>query len=239
MKIRVDQLIYAKDELVYTKSCGVAFTQIYDSNRKRLSFKIAKEDFHPHWSFERPFNDEALGLPEAPLAPPGPVSHIFKPHVVITRGLRRKDKSTRRDHSSWELSTQRLQAQTQILRPGRVGGATSAAINSPQITVSTAARNEPSTDVPSTNAAALPTTTQSYSQEDDFDNELIADLVLVGNAPSAAQAAQSAAQRGAQEQDPLQPTQRKRCRPKGSKDRQPRKRRQKTITVEVPSTALA
>ncbi|KAI9906245.1 hypothetical protein PsorP6_003987 [Peronosclerospora sorghi] len=166
--------------------------------------------------------EKPLGLPEPPLAPPGPV--IFKPHVVITRGRRRKDKFTRRDLSAWELATQLLHAQAQIQRPGRVGGATSAAINFPQITVSTAARKEPSTDVPFTNEAPLPTTTQSYNQEEDLDNELLADLVLIGNAHSAAQAAQSAAQTGAQEQAPLQPTQRKRGRPKGSKDRQPRKK---------------
>ncbi|KAI9917034.1 hypothetical protein PsorP6_016874 [Peronosclerospora sorghi] len=169
MKLLVDQLIYAKDELVYNKSCGGGFTQIYQiygipcyheiRNRKRLSVKITKDDSHPHWHFERPFNVKALGLPEPPLAPPGPV--IFKPHVIITRGRRRKDKSTRRDSSVWELATHSLQDQDQIRRPGRVGGANSAAINSPQITVSTATSNNPSTDVPSTNVAALPTTIES------------------------------------------------------------------------------
>ncbi|KAI9912015.1 hypothetical protein PsorP6_008975 [Peronosclerospora sorghi] len=233
-----------KDDLVYNKSCGGAFTQIYGipcyheiRNRKRLSVKITKDDFHPHWHFERPFNGKALGLPEPPLPPPGPV--IFKPHFVITRGRRRKDKSTRRDPSAWELATHRLQAQAQIQRPGRVDGATSAAIISPHITVSKAEGNEPSTDVPSMNAAPLLTTTQTYSQEEDLDNELLAELMLTGDAPSATQAAQSAAQQGAQEQAPLQAIQRKRGRPKGSKDRQPRKRMQKAITVEVPSTAPA
>ncbi|KAI9911190.1 hypothetical protein PsorP6_008747 [Peronosclerospora sorghi] len=89
------------------------------------------------------------------------------------------------------------------------------------------------------NAAPLLTTTQTYIQEEDLDNELLAELGFTGDAPSATQAAQSAALRGAQEQAPLQPIQRKRGRPKGSKDRQPRKRMQKAITVEVPSTAPA
>ncbi|KAI9921878.1 hypothetical protein PsorP6_002004 [Peronosclerospora sorghi] len=77
MKLLVDQFIYAKDDLVYNKSCGGAFTQIYGipcyhdiRNRMRLSVKITKDDFHPHWNFERPFNGKALGLPEPPLAPP-------------------------------------------------------------------------------------------------------------------------------------------------------------------------
>ncbi|KAI9897928.1 hypothetical protein PsorP6_019517 [Peronosclerospora sorghi] len=87
------------------------------------------------------------------------------------------------------------------------------------------------------NAAPLLTTTQTYSQEEDLENELLAELVFTGDAPSATQAAQSAAQQGAQEQAPLQAIQRRRGRPKGSKDRQPRKRMQKAITVEVPSTA--
>ncbi|KAI9905875.1 hypothetical protein PsorP6_013556 [Peronosclerospora sorghi] len=89
------------------------------------------------------------------------------------------------------------------------------------------------------NAAPLLTTTQTYSQEEDLDNELLAELVLTGNASSATQAAQSAAQTGTQDQAPLQPIQRKRGRPKGKKDRQPRKRMQKAITVEVPNTAPA
>ncbi|KAI9905876.1 hypothetical protein PsorP6_013557 [Peronosclerospora sorghi] len=70
MKLLVDQLIYAKYEPVYNKSCGGAFTQIYGipcyheiRNRKRLSVKITKDDFHPHWNFERPFNGKSLGLP--------------------------------------------------------------------------------------------------------------------------------------------------------------------------------
>ncbi|KAI9918058.1 hypothetical protein PsorP6_012526 [Peronosclerospora sorghi] len=47
MKLLVDQLIYAKDDFVYNKSCGGSFTQIYCipcyheiRNRKRLSIKI-------------------------------------------------------------------------------------------------------------------------------------------------------------------------------------------------------
>ncbi|KAI9914227.1 hypothetical protein PsorP6_005855 [Peronosclerospora sorghi] len=205
----------------FLESCGGAFTQIYAipcyheiRNMKRLSFKITKDDFHPYWHFERPFNGKTLGLPEPPLAPPGPV--IFKPHVVITRGRRRKDKSTRRDPSAlgacnsaspgsgpdtttwpnWRCDFCSNHLSSDHRQYGRK-----------ERTVYRRALHELGTP---------PTTTQTYIQEEDLDNELLAELVLIGNAPSATQAAQSVAQTGEQEQAPLQPTQRKRDRPKGS-----------------------
>ena len=133
MKLLVEQLFYAKDEVTHNKPCKSVFTQIYGipcyhqvRDRERLSVAITKDDFHPHWHFERPFNGEALGLLEPPLAPPGPI--IFRPNVVVTRGRKRKDKSVRRDPSAWEIANR-----TQTRRPGRIGGATSVAINSPHI----------------------------------------------------------------------------------------------------------
>src|SRR5947209_259518 len=100
MKLLVDQLTFAKDELSH-KPCSGVFTQIHGipcyheiRDRKRLSIKITKDEFHPHWRFERPSNGEALGLPNPPLEQQGPV--VFKPYIVISRGRKRKDKSTRR-----------------------------------------------------------------------------------------------------------------------------------------------
>ncbi|KAI9909089.1 hypothetical protein PsorP6_015199 [Peronosclerospora sorghi] len=109
MKLLVDRLIYSKDELVYNKSCGGAFTQIYGipsyheiQNRKPLSVKIPRTTFI-HIGF---LNARSMAKNAASR---NHLSHhqvqSSLSHKSITRGRRQKDKSTRRDPSSWELAT--------------------------------------------------------------------------------------------------------------------------------------
>jgi hypothetical protein len=119
MKLLVQQLYLAKDTLV-DKPCTSSFEQIngipcYHTIRvmERLELTITRADFHKHWHFDRP--GEAIQLPVPPAPPQRP--NIFAPHVVITRGRPREDRSTRRIPSQFEAT-----AVVRRRRPGRVGG---------------------------------------------------------------------------------------------------------------------
>ena len=88
-------------------------------NEYEEALEVTKHDFHKHWHFVRPVSapqdGEAAELPSLP--PPRPLPNIFAPHVVQTRGRPRRDHSTRRNPSAFELT-----AGAQVHRPGRVGG---------------------------------------------------------------------------------------------------------------------
>ena len=128
MRLLVKQLYLARDEVVNNKPCTGNFEAIhgipcYHTLRlmKSLNSIVRMEDFHCHWYFERPQVDdnEPLQLPDPPAPPAGPA--IFAPRKVVTRGRKRKDHSTRRDPSQFEVTT----GIAPLARPGRVGGETS------------------------------------------------------------------------------------------------------------------
>jgi hypothetical protein len=124
----VNQLYLTRDVTVIGP-CSGSFTTIYGIPcyhhirlLKELNRKVTKHDLHKHWYFERPVNvpqdGEAVELPPPPPPPPPPpLANIFAPHTVKTRGRPRKDHSTRRNSSAFELT-----AGTQTNGPGRVGG---------------------------------------------------------------------------------------------------------------------
>jgi hypothetical protein len=125
MELLVKQLYLARD-IAIGRPCSGSFTTIYDIPcyheirlQKQLKRRITKHEFHKHWHFVRPVSapqdGEAAELPPPPPLPPQ--SNIFAPHVVKTRDRPRKDHSTRRDLSAFELT-----ASTEAHRPGRVGG---------------------------------------------------------------------------------------------------------------------
>jgi hypothetical protein len=134
MKLLVKQLYLARDDVVNNRQCSGDFETIYGipcyhslHEMQQLKVNIARHHFHRHWHFERPVNTaedgERIELPAPPPAPPAPT--IFAPHVVVTRGRQRRDRTTRRDPSQFEL-TQGPLAPPPARRPGRVGGETSA-----------------------------------------------------------------------------------------------------------------
>ena len=117
MELLVKQLYLARDG-----RCSGSFTThniLCIRLLKQFNRKVTRHDFHKHWHFVRPVNTpqdgEAAELPPSPPPPPRP--NIFAPHVVRTRGRPRRDHSTRRNPSAFELT-----AGTQARRPGRVGG---------------------------------------------------------------------------------------------------------------------
>ena len=70
MKLLVEQLTFAKDEVVHNKPCSSAFTTVYGipcyhelRSRQRLGLKITKDDFHQYWHFQCAFNGRPLRLP--------------------------------------------------------------------------------------------------------------------------------------------------------------------------------
>ena len=127
MKLLIKQLYLIRDDVINNKPYIGNFEVIYGipcyytlRDMKRLKVLVRKEDFHAHWYFERPIVDNtALQLPAPPPAPPGPT--IFAPLKVVTRGRKRKDNSTRRDPSQFEVTA----GIAPPARPGRVGGETS------------------------------------------------------------------------------------------------------------------
>ena len=119
MKLLVQQLHLARDTLV-DKPCTSSFERIhgipcYHTIRviERLELTITRTDFHKHWHFNRP--GEAIQLPPPPVPPQRP--NIFPPHVVVTRGRPRENRSMRRIPSQFEAT-----AGIARLRPGRIGG---------------------------------------------------------------------------------------------------------------------
>ena len=98
MKLLVQQLLLAKDEVTNNKPCSGSFETIhgipcYHTLReiKRLKTKVTKAKFHKHWHFERPVSSvedgEAMEL--VPPSSPEPVTtspRIFAPRKVVTRG---------------------------------------------------------------------------------------------------------------------------------------------------------
>ena len=135
MKSLVKQLLLMKNEL-NDKPCTGSFEQIngipcYHTLQaaKQHNTTITKEYFHRHWHFDRAIEDEihgeAVELPPEPPEPEGP--HILAPLVVVMRGRPRKDRTTRRDASSWEVTAaaEATASTPATQRPGRVGGETS------------------------------------------------------------------------------------------------------------------
>ena len=127
MKLLVKQLHLMKDE-VNQKPCSGSFERVngipcYHTLRTLGALKstVGCEDFHPHWHFQRPVASLADGAARhvPPSAPPGPA--IFAPHRVVTRGRTRKDRSTRRDPSQFEVTAGITQPP-----PGRLGSERSA-----------------------------------------------------------------------------------------------------------------
>lgn len=125
MELLVKQLYLARDVTV-DGHCSGSFTTIHNIPcyhhirlLKQFNRKVTRHDFHKHWHFVRPVNTpqdgEATELP--PSSPPPSRPNIFAPHVVRTRGRPRRDHSTRRNPSAFELT-----AGTQARRPGRLGG---------------------------------------------------------------------------------------------------------------------
>jgi hypothetical protein len=107
---------------ISTSSSSVFRMPCYHTLRvmKQLNSKVDRSSFHSHWHFERLVNSaesgEGIELPQPSLEPAGP--SVFAPHKVVTRGRKRKDNSTRRNRSQFELTAG-------AQRPGRVGGETS------------------------------------------------------------------------------------------------------------------
>jgi len=136
MKLLVQQLHLAKDDVTNNKPCSGGFETIhgipcYHTLReiKRLQTKVTKAKFHKHWHFERPVSSvedgEVVELPPAPPPESTANPHIFAPHIVVTRGRRRKDRTTRRDPSQFELTAGTTPLAPPSQRPGLVGGETS------------------------------------------------------------------------------------------------------------------
>ncbi len=132
MKLLVRQLYFIDDRLQRNTACSTYFEKIYGilcyhslPQFKDRNVKVTKQDFDKHWHFDRPIQDptdgEAMDLPPEPPAPEGPA--IFAPHTVVTRGRRRKDRTTRRDPSGWERAA--AVESSQQRRPGVVGGESS------------------------------------------------------------------------------------------------------------------
>ncbi|KAN0075974.1 hypothetical protein V8E54_007244 [Elaphomyces granulatus] len=133
------------------------------------ALEVTKHDFHKHWHFVR-----AVSAPQdgeaAELLPPFHLldrfpTNIFAPHVVRTRGRPRRDHSTRRNPSAFEL-TAGAQVQVELV-----------ARNSPQITIST-----PSDPNATAAVAVIPIddpTLQITNQEqenEDLDYQLLAEM---------------------------------------------------------------
>ena len=127
---------YEEDLLVAASSppsCSGHFTQVYGipcwhelkvlhtANRK-----LTANDFDSFYHFERINRTDILRSARPPL--PGPT--ILLPNVVLSgRGRPRRDNTTRRDPSQWELGS-RLRSTpvtrpSLTQRPGNLGGATS------------------------------------------------------------------------------------------------------------------
>jgi len=113
--------------------CSGHFTQVYGipcwhelKALRTVNRKLTANDFHSFYRFERINNTDILKSARPPL--PGPA--ILPPNVVVrSRGRPRRDNTTRRDPSQWELSS-RLRStpvtrQPLTQRPGNLGGATS------------------------------------------------------------------------------------------------------------------
>ena len=107
--------------MIYNQPCTGRFEAIhgipcYHTLRELRARKVTvtKYHFHRHWHFER---DASIPLPLPPAPPASPV--IFEPYKVVTRGRRRKDRSTRREWSQFELTSG---PPAHPERPGRVGG---------------------------------------------------------------------------------------------------------------------
>lgn len=135
MKLLVRQLLLANDEVTNNKPCSGGFETIhgipcYHTLReiKRLKTKVTKAKFHKHWHFERPVSSVEDGeVIELPPSPPEPITaspHIFAPRKVVTRGRRRKDRTTRRDPSQFEITAGTTPPAPRAERPGLVGGET-------------------------------------------------------------------------------------------------------------------
>lgn len=125
LRLLVKQLEYARDDVQYNMPCSGQFEKIhgipcYHTIREFRAAKITikKGHIHSYWHFER---DAGIPLPPPPPPPQDPV--IFAPHKVVTRGRPRKDRSTRRDPSQFEIAASPAASQR---RPGRVGGEISA-----------------------------------------------------------------------------------------------------------------
>lgn len=126
LRLLVKQLEYAKDEVQYNTPCSGQFEKIhgipcYHTIREFRAARITikKGHIHSYWHFER--DTGLITLPPPPPPPQDPT--IFAPHKVVTRGRPRKDRSTRRDPSLFEITASAAASQQ---RPGRIGGEISA-----------------------------------------------------------------------------------------------------------------
>ena len=113
--------------------CSGHFTQVYGipcwhelKALRTAERKLTTNDFHSFYHFERINQPDILKSARPPL--PGPT--ILPPNVIVRgRGRPRRDDTTRRDPSQWELGS-RLRSTPVTFpsltqRPGNLGGATS------------------------------------------------------------------------------------------------------------------
>jgi len=187
-----------------------------------LSLTVTKHHFHRHWHFE---SDTSIPLP--PPSAPSATPIIFPPDKVVTKGRRRQDRTTRHDPSAFELSAGPLPAP----RPGRIGGETS--YTQSTSTASAAASASAHPPLPTASAAAsasahppLPTASAPTSAPPPTaqqEGEAMAQQARQPLNLALHQEQEQETQEG-QDNQPAAPP-RKRGRPKGSKDKQPRRKK--------------
>ena len=236
MTLLVEQLALAKEN-THNKPCSSAFTTVHGipcyheiRTREPLHLKITKNDFHSHWHFQRQLNGRPIRLPPPPQQQPQPI--IFEPNIVRTRGRPRRDNTTRRDSSSWEMT----QAATQPrIRPGRVGGATSRAKSSPAIVPPTPLE---------TGQMALPTVGLTANNSDDevariedFEDDGVNEDELLAALETPAPTTQASTPLVPSVIQASQPAGKKRGRPKGTRNASPETKRRKQAEKEAKKRA--
>jgi MULE transposase domain len=250
LKLFVQQLTFGRDEVIYNAACTGCFEAIYGipcyhTLRSMRTYKrtVRKEDFHRHWHFHR---DGAIPLPPPPAPPAARI--IYPPNKVVTRGRPRADRSTRRNPSAFETST--LIGPPPAPRLGRLGGQISTARSTPAgapleqppapgsalalTTLAASQRSAPRATQPP--PAAPANLTQQAADIQAQMAQLQAQLQEIqaqqaeGVTQSREGEEQAVQQQWAQEQvaqQPIATAPRKRGRPKGSKDKQPRRKKVK------------